>query len=81
MGTIFALDIPDETNGYLSEIGPALYEYCLEQDVLLRPIGNTVYIMPPYCSLQRDLDLAYDVLWRALDKLRANKPRASEKVA
>lgn len=70
LGTIFALDIPDEVNGYLSQLGPALYDFFLEHDVLLRPIGNTVYILPPYCATQEDLDKVYDVLWRALDFIR-----------
>lgn len=70
MGTIFALDIPDQTNGYLSSLGPVLYDFFLEHDVLLRPIGNTVYILPPYCVTQTDLDLIYDTLWRSLDYVR-----------
>lgn len=70
LGTIFALDIPDEVNGYLSEIGPLLYNFFLEKNVLLRPIGNTVYILPPYCCNQKDLDRAYDALWRGLDYIR-----------
>lgn len=70
LGTIFALDIPDKTSGYLSKLGPVLYDFFLEHDVLLRPIGNTVYILPPYCVTQADLDLIYDTLWRSLDFIR-----------
>ncbi|MCB1532867.1 MAG: adenosylmethionine--8-amino-7-oxononanoate transaminase [Alphaproteobacteria bacterium] len=70
IGTIFALDIPDSTSGYLSSLGPVLYDFYLEHDVLLRPIGNSVYILPPYCVTQADLDLIYDTLWRSLDFIR-----------
>ncbi|MEM7679722.1 MAG: adenosylmethionine--8-amino-7-oxononanoate transaminase [Pseudomonadota bacterium] len=78
LGTIFALDIPDDINGYLSQIGPILYDIFLEHDVLLRPIGNTVYVLPPYCANQADLDRVYDVLWRALDQLRNMAESATE---
>ena len=32
---------------------------CRERDVLLRPLGNTVYVMPPYCIDEADLDAVY----------------------
>jgi adenosylmethionine---8-amino-7-oxononanoate aminotransferase len=70
LGTIFALDIHDGAGGYLSSLGPYLYEFFLERDVLLRPLGNTVYILPPYCMKQQELDQIYDTLWRSLDHLR-----------
>ncbi|MCF8496407.1 MAG: aminotransferase class III-fold pyridoxal phosphate-dependent enzyme, partial [Alphaproteobacteria bacterium] len=70
LGTIFALDVREEEGGYLSALGPALYDFFMERDVLLRPLGNTVYILPPYCVTQADLDLIYDTLWRSLDFLR-----------
>ncbi len=69
-GSIFAMDIKDETQGYLSEIGPQIYDFMIENDVLLRPVGNTVYILPPYCITSEDLELIYETLWRALDHIR-----------
>lgn len=73
MGTVFAIDIHDDVNGYLSALGPKLYDLFLERDVLLRPIGNSVYILPPYCVTQNDLEEIYDTLWRSLDSLRDEK--------
>lgn len=70
MGSILALDIKDETNGYLSSLGPWLYNYYLERDILLRPIGNTVYILPPYCVTAEDLEIIYDTIEGSLDALR-----------
>ncbi len=69
-GTILAMDIKAEDAGYLSKIQPAFYESFLSQDVLLRPIGNTVYIMPPYCVTQKDLSKIYDAITSALDEVR-----------
>ena len=48
--------------GYLSDVGPALRRFALERGVLLRPLGNTVYVLPPYCATDADLARAYDVI-------------------
>ncbi len=70
MGSIFAVDVKDTTNGYASALGPWLYEAILRRGVLLRPIGNTVYILPPYCIQIKELETIYDTIWQAMDKLR-----------
>ena len=72
-GTILALDVKDTTQGYLSDLGPRLYRYFLENDVLLRPIGNTVYVLPPYCVTKDDLEKIYDTINNALDSLRDDR--------
>ena len=59
LGTITALDLKVPDAGYLAAIGPRLYAGFLERGVLLRPLGNTIYLMPPYCSTVSDLDAAY----------------------
>ena len=74
-GSIFAVDIKDDVSGYLSSIGNEIYDFMLENDVLLRPIGNTVYILPPYCIEIKDLERIYETLWRALDGLRQDAPQ------
>ncbi len=67
-GTILAMDVVvGEGSGYLSEIQPKLYEAFLSQNVLLRPLGNTIYVLPPYCMTQDDLDAAYGAIHHALD--------------
>ncbi len=58
-GTITALDLKVPDAGYLAEIGPRLYAGFIDRGVLLRPLGNTIYMMPPYCSTVSDLDAAY----------------------
>lgn len=69
-GTIMAFDIKAPDGGYLSDLAPKLYEFYMANDVLLRPIGNSVYILPPYCTSLQELDRVYDTLWRSLDALR-----------
>jgi len=69
-GSIFAIDVKDDVSGYLSSVGTEIYDFMLENDILLRPIGNTVYILPPYCIAKEDLERIYETLWRSLDSLR-----------
>ncbi|MBG0811083.1 adenosylmethionine--8-amino-7-oxononanoate transaminase [Methylosinus sp. H3A] len=59
VGTIAALDLRAGDAGYLATIGPALYEFFVSRGLLLRPLGNTVYILPPYCVEASELDLLY----------------------
>jgi adenosylmethionine-8-amino-7-oxononanoate aminotransferase len=66
-GTIAALDVVVRDAGYLAGIGPKLYERFIAADVLLRPLGNTVYVMPPYCTTAADLDRVYAAIRSAAD--------------
>jgi adenosylmethionine-8-amino-7-oxononanoate aminotransferase len=59
LGTITAVDLEDPNGGYLATIGPALLSFFANHDLLLRPLGNTVYIMPPYCIDDGDLSALY----------------------
>ena len=68
-GTIAAMDINVKDHGYLSDIGPRLYALFQKKNLLLRPLGNTLYSMPPYCVTQEDIDLIYDAIAEAADEL------------
>ena len=61
-GTIAAVDIRVADAGYLAGIGPKLYAYFQSRGLLLRPLGNTVYILPPYCVTPENLDEVYDAI-------------------
>jgi adenosylmethionine-8-amino-7-oxononanoate aminotransferase len=67
IGTIAALDIVSRDAGYLAAIGPRLYQGFLSRDLLVRPLGNTIYVMPPYCSGASELGLVYDALAEIVD--------------
>jgi len=67
LGTITALDLDVPDDGYLAGIGPKLYSLFLERGVLLRPLGNTIYVMPPYCVTPEELDLVYGAIDAAAD--------------
>jgi adenosylmethionine---8-amino-7-oxononanoate aminotransferase len=60
LGTIAALELGGGEGTYLSELGPQLLRFFRDRDLLLRPLGNTVYVMPPYCIDDADLDAIYE---------------------
>ena len=66
IGTIAAMEVPVGDGGYLAAIGPRLLKHFRERDVLLRPLGNTVYVMPPYCIDDAELDTVYEAIATAL---------------
>ena len=59
LGTIAALDLKVPDAGYLSGVTPALTQFFLQRGVLLRPLGNTIYVMPPYCVTAAELEPVY----------------------
>ena len=62
-GTIAAIDvIAGGDAGYLAGIAPRLLAGFRERDVLLRPLGNTIYVMPPYCIDPAELDTVYTAI-------------------
>jgi len=67
IGTITAFDITVDRPGYTSEIGRELAWSARTSGVLLRPLGNTVYVMPPYCIDQAQLDRVYGAIHDFLD--------------
>lgn len=67
-GTMIAFDVDvGEDAGYLAEIGPRLRAHFFANDVLIRPLGNTVYTMPPYSITPEDIDRVADTMAGALD--------------
>lgn len=62
IGTVLAFEIHSEKKEYLSSIKVQIINLSLEQGVLIRPLGNTIYIMPPYCITPIQLQKLYSVL-------------------
>lgn len=73
LGSIFAFDIKVEQEGYLSDVATYLYKYYIQNGVLLRPLGNTVYIMPPYCISAESLDKIYATIEASLRDIELGK--------
>jgi adenosylmethionine-8-amino-7-oxononanoate aminotransferase len=62
IGSIAALDLASGETGYLAGVGPRLYQGFLSRNLLVRPLGNTIYIMPPYCSEANELGMVYQAI-------------------
>jgi adenosylmethionine-8-amino-7-oxononanoate aminotransferase len=69
-GTILAMDLVQEgPGGYLNSSGARLAKAMMEHNILIRPLGEVVYLMPPYSTSKEDLERVYDLLERELDRL------------
>ena len=63
LGTIIAFEmVTGEKDEYLNDISGIITAKSLQQGVYLRPLGNTVYIMPPYCTTEEELQEIYDAV-------------------
>lgn len=65
-GTIAAIDVVARDAGYLSALAPQLLAMFRDADVLLRPLGNTIYVLPPYCLDAADHARIEDAITAAL---------------
>jgi adenosylmethionine-8-amino-7-oxononanoate aminotransferase len=66
LGTIAAIELRTSDPGYLSHVRSRLYPYFLQRGVLLRPLGNVIYTVPPYVTPPAALHYVYDVIRSAL---------------
>lgn len=69
LGTIVAFDVEAGDDGYLNPVGKQIQRLCLAQGVYLRPLGNTVYLLPPLSISDAQLQQCYTALATALDQL------------
>jgi adenosylmethionine-8-amino-7-oxononanoate aminotransferase len=67
LGTVAAFELDAEGMGYLDPVGRELAAFAAREGVLLRPLGNTVYLLPPYCITPGELDAVYGVVQRFLE--------------
>jgi len=63
VGTIAAFDIKDSAH-----LMPSLKQQFFEQGMLLRPLGNTVYLLPPYCITNEEVELVYGRIANIINK-------------
>jgi adenosylmethionine-8-amino-7-oxononanoate aminotransferase len=71
LGTVIAFEIEAGVDGYFNSIGLDLTRAALDEGIYLRPLGNTVYILPPYCITEEELEKVYGFLERYLNKQKA----------
>ncbi len=62
LGTILAFEIAEGKDEYLNNISTTITQKALTAGIYIRPLGNTVYIMPPYCTTEEELQKVYAFL-------------------
>jgi adenosylmethionine-8-amino-7-oxononanoate aminotransferase len=68
LGVIFALEIKTETQeSYYGTMRNKLYNFFIENGVVLRPVGNIIYILPPYIISEEQLEKVYAIVEQAIE--------------
>lgn len=69
LGNILAFDLAGEgkEDRYLADIGFEIKKNAPEHGLLIRPLGNCLYVLPPYCIIQQDVELLTEGLEAILD--------------
>ena len=63
LGGMVALELePRGAGGYLDDLGPKLRQAFIERGVLLRPLGNVLYFLPPYVIADDEVDHVFAVI-------------------
>jgi len=70
LGTILAFDLKtgNETS-YFNEDRDRIYQFFMEKKILLRPLGNVIYILPPFCITDPELNLIYGAIKELIQHL------------
>jgi adenosylmethionine-8-amino-7-oxononanoate aminotransferase len=68
LGVIFALEIKsDSEESYYGSMRTKLYNFFIDKGVILRPVGNIVYILPPYIMTDNQLQKVYSIIEEAIE--------------
>lgn len=70
-GTILALEVKNSRQtSYFNETGKMLYHEFLSRGIIMRPLGNVIYLVPPYCITREELEFVYTSITEVLDALK-----------
>ncbi len=70
-GTILAMDlVTGHDSSYFNNLRDLIYNFFLEKGILMRPLGNVMYLFPPYCISDDDLDYIYRCIKEFLSSLK-----------
>ena len=62
LGTLLALTLPEYEQKYGGALKQKVYDFFLQRDILLRPLSNVLYIVPPYVITDTELSQIYEAL-------------------
>ncbi len=69
-GTILAIELlSDSGTSYFNTLRKQIYTFFIARGILLRPLGNIIYVMPPYCISTEDLNYVYLAIEEFIDSL------------
>jgi adenosylmethionine-8-amino-7-oxononanoate aminotransferase len=69
-GTILAMEWETGNDtSYFNSLRDILYQYFLDAGIILRPLGNVIYILPPYCITGVELNYIYSKITQALEEI------------
>ena len=68
-GTIIAFEVNEPGNNYLNPVSKIIAKKALKRGVLIRPLGNTVYVLPPYCITSEELEKVYGVITGIIEEM------------
>ena len=67
-GTILAFDFKNkEVSSYFNSVRDEVYNFFLKQGIILRPLGNTLYIMPPYITSKEEIEIIYAAIEKRIE--------------
>jgi adenosylmethionine-8-amino-7-oxononanoate aminotransferase len=69
LGTIVAMEINQGKDGYLNEVSKTVTRMAMDKGVYLRPLGNTLYLMPPYCTTPKEMHRTHEVVHDILEAI------------
>ena len=70
LGVIFALEVKTENQeSYYGNLRNKMYNFFIENGVILRPVGGTVYILPPYIIEDIQLEKIYKTIENMLETI------------
>ena len=69
LGTVIAMDVDIGESAYLADIGLKMRQGFYARDILLRPLGTTIYLMPPYCITEAQLGRVFGAIDEVLSEL------------
>jgi adenosylmethionine-8-amino-7-oxononanoate aminotransferase len=69
LGTVAAFELDAGESSYLNPIGKQLQRHCLAQGVFIRPLGNVVYLLPPLCISEAQLQQCYGAIRSGIDAM------------
>jgi adenosylmethionine---8-amino-7-oxononanoate aminotransferase len=70
LGTVLAIELNNgEKTHYLNSLSDTVPDYFIQKGIILRPLGNIIYFIPPYCSCKNDLNKLYSVCEDFLNSL------------